>query len=111
MSFTNTQIRKLRARVKPNIVKAREVEGKRCTTEGWHLISEANRYLASIVGTARPFQLNVYGKKQIDHRFAAAYMTRVKISVRGWRQHYYPDVAVPVKRRLPHPDKLTNGRP
>ncbi len=36
-----------------------------------------------MVGTARPFQLNGMCKKKIDHRFAAAYMTRVKISVRA----------------------------
>ena len=44
MTFTTSQLRQLRAPIRPEVVKQREVEGKVLHyLEGWHIISEANR--------------------------------------------------------------------
>ena len=49
MSFTNTQLRKLKASIRPQFVREREVAGKVLHyLEGWHIISEANRIFGRV---------------------------------------------------------------
>jgi len=87
MSFTNTQLRKLRAPIRPQVVKQREVEGKVLHyLEGWHIISEANRIFGFDAWDRETLQSQCVWQKQIDYRYAAAYVTRVKITVRAGDQ-------------------------
>ena len=84
MSFTDSQLRLLRAPVRPQFVKEREVEGKVLHyLEGWHIISEANRIFGFDGWDRETIQSQCVWQKQIDYRYAAAYLTRVKISVRA----------------------------
>ena len=84
MSFTDTQVRKLRARVRPQYVKERELDGKTLHyLEGWHLIAEANRIFGFDAWDRETVSSQCVWQKQIDHRFAAAYLTRVRVSVRA----------------------------
>jgi len=44
MSFTPTQVRKLRSKLRPQHVRTREAEGISLSyLEGWHVLAEANR--------------------------------------------------------------------
>jgi hypothetical protein len=51
--------------------------------EGWHIISEANRIFGFDGWDRETIQSQCVWQKQIDYRYAAAYLTRVKISVRA----------------------------
>ena len=87
MSFTNTQLRQLRAHIRPQVVKQREVEGKVLHyLEGWHIISEANRIFGFDAWDRETLQSQCIWQKQIDYRYAAAYLTRVRITVRAGDQ-------------------------
>jgi hypothetical protein len=87
MPFTNTQLRQLRANIRPQVVKQREVEGKVLHyLEGWHIISEANRIFGFDAWDRETLQSQCVWQKQIDYRYAAAYLTRVKITVRAGDQ-------------------------
>jgi hypothetical protein len=84
MTFTDSQLRKLKARVKPNHVKSREAEG---TTlhylEGWHVIAEANRIFGFGGWDRETVACQCVWTKQMGSRFAAAYVMRLKIVVRA----------------------------
>ena len=44
MSFTQTQVRKLRSKLKPQHIRTREADGASLSyLEGWHVVAEANR--------------------------------------------------------------------
>ena len=87
MPFTNTQLRQLRANIRPQVVKQREVEGKVLHyLEGWHIISEANRIFGFDAWDRETLQSQCVWQKQIDYRYAAAYLTRVRITVRAGDQ-------------------------
>ena len=87
MPFTNSQLRQLRAPIRPQVVKQREVEGKVLHyLEGWHIISEANRIFGFDAWDRETLQSQCVWQKQIDYRYAAAYVTRVKITVRAGDQ-------------------------
>ena len=84
MTFTTSQLRHLRAPIRPEVVKQREVEGKVLHyLEGWHIISEANRIFGYDGWDRETLQSQCVWQKQIDYRYAAAYLTRVKITVRA----------------------------
>ena len=84
MSFTDSQLRLLRAPVRPQFVKEREVEGKVLHyLEGWHIISEANRIFGFDGWDRETIQSQCVWQKQIDYRYGAAYLTRVRIAVRA----------------------------
>jgi DNA recombination protein Rad52 len=84
MSFTDSQLGLLRAPVRPQAVKEREVEGKVLHyLEGWHIISEANRIFGFDGWDRETVQSQCAWQKQIDYRFTAAYLTRVRITVRA----------------------------
>ena len=87
MTFTTSQLRHLRAPIRPEVVKQREVEGKVLHyLEGWHIISEANRIFGFDGWDRETLQSQCVWQKQIDYRYAAAYLTRVKITVRAGEQ-------------------------
>ena len=87
MPFTNTQLRQLRANIRPQVVKQREVEGKVLHyLEGWHIISEANRIFGFDAWDRETLQSQCVWQKQVDYRYAAAYLTRVRITVRAGDQ-------------------------
>ncbi len=87
MPFTNTQLRQLRANIRPQVVKQREVDGKVLHyLEGWHIISEANRIFGFDAWDREMLQSQCVWQKQIDYRYAAAYLTRVRITVRAGDQ-------------------------
>ena len=87
MPFTNAQLRQLRANIRPQVVKQREVEGKVLHyLEGWHIISEANRIFGFDAWDRETLQSQCVWQKQIDYRYAAAYLTRVRITVRAGDQ-------------------------
>ena len=87
MPFTNTQLRQLRANIRPQVVKQREVEGKVLHyLEGWHIIAEANRIFGFDAWDRETLQSQCVWQKQIDYRYAAAYLTRVRITVRAGDQ-------------------------
>ena len=87
MPFTNTQLRQLRANIRPQVVKQREIEGKVLHyLEGWHIISEANRIFGFDAWDRETLQSQCVWQKQIDYRYAAAYLTRVRITVRAGDQ-------------------------
>ena len=87
MTFSTSQLRQLRAPIRPEVVKQREVEGKVLHyLEGWHIISEANRIFGYDGWDRETLQSQCVWQKQIDYRYAAAYLTRVKITVRAGDQ-------------------------
>ena len=87
MTFSTSQLRHLRAPIRPEVVKQREVEGKVLHyLEGWHIISEANRIFGYDGWDRETLQSQCVWQKQIDYRYAAAYLTRVKITVRAGDQ-------------------------
>jgi len=87
MTFTTSQLRQLRAPIRPEVVKQREVEGKVLHyLEGWHIVSEANRIFGYDGWDRETLQSQCVWQKQIDYRYAAAYLTRVKITVRAGDQ-------------------------
>ena len=69
MPFTNTQLRQLRANIRPHVVKKREVKGKILNyLEGWHIISEANRIFGFDAWDRETLQSQCVWQKQIDYR-------------------------------------------
>lgn len=84
MSFTNTQLRKLKASIRPQFVREREVAGKVLHyLEGWHIISEANRIFGFEGWDRETVHSQCVWQKSIDYGYAAAYLTRVRITVRA----------------------------
>ncbi len=85
MSFTDSQLRQLKAQIRPDVVKEREVEGKVLHyLEGWHVVAEANRIFGFDAWDRETVQSQCVWQKQIVYRFAASYLTRVRITVRAW---------------------------
>ena len=75
MTFTTSQLRQLRAPIRPEVVKQREVEGKVLHyLEGWHIVSEANRIFGYDGWDRETLQSQCVWQKQIDYRYAAAYL-------------------------------------
>src|SRR5829696_2627196 len=84
MSFTDHQLRKLRARLRPRHVKEREADGITLHyLEGWHVITEANRIFGFHGWDRETVASQCVWTKQLGSRFAAAYINRVRITVRA----------------------------
>ena len=59
MSFTQTQVRKLRSRLKPQHIRTREAEGVSLSyLEGWHVLAEAKRIFSEMVRAPTPWRLS-----------------------------------------------------
>jgi DNA recombination protein Rad52 len=84
MVFAATQIRKLKAKLKPLHVKTREADGISLHyLEGWHVVAEANRIFGFAGWDRESVTSTCVWTKQTGLRFSAAYVTRVRITVRA----------------------------
>ena len=84
MGFEQQQVRKLRARLKARHVKARDADGVTLHyLEGWHVIAEANRIFGFDGWNRETVETRCVWSRQSGARFSAAYVTRVRISVRA----------------------------
>ncbi len=84
MAFAPTQVRKLKSKLKVAHIKTREVDGNTLHyVEGWHVVAEANRIFGFDGWDRESVISTCVWTKQIGLRFAAAYVTRVRITVRA----------------------------
>ena len=84
MSFAGPQIRQLKAKLRPRNVKTREADGISLSyLEGWHVLAEANRIFGFDGWDRESVTSTCVWTKQLGSRFAAAYVTRVRITVRA----------------------------
>jgi hypothetical protein len=84
MAFADTQIRKLKSKLKLLHVKTREADGISLHyLEGWHVVAEANRIFGFDGWDRESVTSTCVWTKQTGLRFAAAYVTRVRITVRA----------------------------
>jgi hypothetical protein len=84
MSFTDRQIRRLRARLPQRHVKEREADGLTLHyLEGWHVIAEANRIFGFDGWDREAVHSQCVWTKQLGSRFTAAYVVRIRIRVRA----------------------------
>jgi hypothetical protein len=92
MSFTDQQLRKLRAPVPSKFVKERTLNGKTLSyVEGWHIIAEANRIFGHEGWDRETVSVECVWNKPVGDQFGAAYMTRVRITVRAGRERIVRD--------------------
>ena len=84
MAFAPTQVRKLKSKLKPAHIKTREADGNTLHyVEGWHVVAEANRIFGFDGWDRESVTSTCVWTKQTGLRFAAAYVTRVRITVRA----------------------------
>jgi len=84
MSFTTTQIRKLRAKLKSRHIRTREADGITLSyLEGWHVVAEANRIFGFDGWDRETISSDCVWTKQVNGRYCAAYVTRIRIRVRA----------------------------
>ncbi|MFN4140969.1 Rad52/Rad22 family DNA repair protein [Aestuariivirga sp.] len=84
MTFTASQVRKLRSKLKPQHVRTREAEGLSLSyLEGWHVLAEANRIFGFDGWDRETISSDCVWTKQVAGRYCAAYVTRVRIRVRA----------------------------
>lgn len=84
MSFTQNQVRKLRSRLNPRHVKTREADGVSLSyLEGWHVVAEANRIFGFDGWDRETISSDCVWTKQVDGRYCAAYVARIRIRVRA----------------------------
>ena len=84
MAFAETQIRKLKSKLKAAHIKTREADGISLHyVEGWHVVAEANRIFGFDGWDRESVTSTCVWTKQTGLRFAAAYVTRVRITVRA----------------------------
>lgn len=84
MAFTDSQVRKLKSRLKPHHVRVRETEGQTLHyLEGWHVVAEANRIFGFDAWDRETVSNTCVWTKQVSGRYCAAYVARVRITVRA----------------------------
>lgn len=84
MAFTSAQIRKLKAKLKSQHIKSRDSGGAVLNyLEGWHILAEANRIFGFGGWDRETVTSTCVWTKQIGQRYAAAYVCRVRITVRA----------------------------
>ena len=84
MTFTDRQLRRLKARLPHRHVREREADGVTLHyLEGWHVIAEANRIFGFDGWDRETVASHCVWTKQLGSRFAAAYVIRVRITVRA----------------------------
>lgn len=84
MSFTQTQVRKLRSKLKPQHIRTREADGISLSyLEGWHVVAEANRIFGFEGWDRETISSECVWTKQVNGRYCAAYVTRIRIRVRA----------------------------
>jgi DNA recombination protein Rad52 len=84
MAFTEPQIRKLKAKIKPNHIKVRNKDGVSLSyIEGWHAIAEANRIFGHEGWDRRTLDLACLVAEVKNNSYHAAYRAKVRITVRA----------------------------
>lgn len=84
MSFTPTQVRRLRSKLRPQNIRTREAEGVSLSyLEGWHVLAEANRIFGFDGWDRETISSECVWTKQVGGRYCAAYVTRIRIRVRA----------------------------
>jgi hypothetical protein len=87
MAFARTQLRQLKRRLDPKWIKHRESNGQTLNyIEGWHAVSEANRVFGFDGWDRETIASQCVWAKPIGARYGAAYLTRVRITVRAGDQ-------------------------
>ena len=112
MAFTDSQIRKLKSKLKPQHVRVREAEGQALHyLEGWHVVAEANRIFGFDAWDRETVSNACVWTKQVSGRYCAAYVARVRITVRAGEGVVIREgsgagelnEATPGKRMIEHP--------
>jgi len=86
MIFDPKQLRMLKARLKPSIVRTREQDGKNLRSlEGWYVIAEANRIFGFGEWDRELVESQCVHTRQAGDRYVAVYTARVRIRVRASR--------------------------
>ena len=84
MSFSDAQLRQLKAPVRRKHVKERQADGKTLHyLEGWWVVSEANRIFGFDSWERETVSSECVWRNPVDNQFAAAYLTRVRLRVRA----------------------------
>jgi len=84
MAFAAPQVRKLKSKLKAAHIKTREADGATLHyVEGWHVVAEANRIFGFDGWDRESVTSTCVWTKQTGLRFSAAYVTRVRITVRA----------------------------
>ena len=85
MGFADKQLRRLQAPLKPQHIKSREAEEGITLhyLEGWHVVAEANRIFGFDGWDREMVACQCVWTKQLVNRFTAAYVARVRITVRA----------------------------
>src|SRR5262245_10651814 len=84
MTFTDRQLRRLRAKLPLRHVKERQADGMTLHyLEGWHVIAEANRIFGFDGWNRETMHSQCVWTKQLGSRFTAAYVVRIRITVRA----------------------------
>jgi DNA recombination protein Rad52 len=87
MAFARTQLRLLNRRLSPKWIKHRESNGQTLSyIEGWHAIAEANRVFGFDGWDRETIASQCVWAKPIGTKYGAAYLTRVRITVRAGDQ-------------------------
>ena len=84
MTFTDSQVRQLKAKLDPRHIKTRSVNGVNLSyVEGWHAIAEANRIFGFDAWDRRTVATACVWSGQSGQIHAAAYTAKVRVSVRA----------------------------
>lgn len=84
MAFSQEQLRRLKGAVARRHVRERQVEGKTLHyLEGWRVVAEANRIFGFEAWDRETVSSECVWRTQVEDRYAAAYLTRVRIRVRA----------------------------
>jgi DNA recombination protein Rad52 len=82
MSFEPEQLRKLRAKLRPEHIRTRNANGHELSyVEGWHVVAEANRIFGYDGWERETIETKCVFTKQNGDRYSAAYVSRVRIIV------------------------------
>lgn len=87
MAFARTQLRQLKRRLSPKWIKQRESNGQTLSyIEGWYAVAEANRVFGFDGWDRETVFSQCVWAKSIGTKYGAAYLTRVRITVRAGDQ-------------------------
>jgi DNA recombination protein Rad52 len=84
MTFTDTQVRQLKAKLDHRHIKTRSANGTNLSyVEGWHVIGEANRIFGFDAWDRRTISTACVWSGQSGQGHVAAYTAKVRVSVRA----------------------------
>lgn len=87
MAFAQTQLRHLKRHLSPKCIKHRGSNGQTLSyIEGWHAVSEANRVFGFDGWDRETVASQCVWAKPVGTKYGAAYLTRVRITVRAGDQ-------------------------